>query len=86
PKGRKLSAPGQPGLYIDQDELEIDEDEYKEKVHEMQKLIGLASYVGYKFRFDLLYYINTLAQNIQFPSRPVLAMTGKSIPFMGDTR
>ncbi|MCQ5120408.1 hypothetical protein NE701_14510, partial [Coprococcus eutactus] len=36
PKGRKLRAPGQPGLYIDQDELEIDEDEYKEKVHEMQ--------------------------------------------------
>ncbi|MCB6599109.1 hypothetical protein LI118_16785, partial [Erysipelatoclostridium ramosum] len=74
PKGKKLRAPGQPGHYIDQDELEIDEDEYKEKVHEMQKLIGLASYVGYKFRFDLLYYINTLAQHILFPSRQVLDM------------
>ncbi|KAF4002600.1 Reverse transcriptase/ribonuclease H [Saccharomyces cerevisiae] len=86
PKGRKLSAPGQPGLYIDQDELEIDEDEYKEKVHEMQKLIGLASYVGYKFRFDLLYYINTLAQHILFPSRQVLDMTYELIQFMWDTR
>ena len=36
PKGKKLRAPGQPGHYIDQDELEIDEDEYKEKVHEME--------------------------------------------------
>ena len=86
PKGKKLRAPGQPGHYIDQDELEIDEDEYKEKVHEMQKLIGLASYVGYKFRFDLLYYINTLAQHILFPSRQVLDMTYELIQFMWDTR
>ncbi|EJT41405.1 hypothetical protein SKUD_193209 [Saccharomyces kudriavzevii IFO 1802] len=69
PKGRKISAPGQPGLYIEQDELELDEDDYKSKVHKMQKLIGLASYVGYKYRFDLLYYINTLAQHILFPSK-----------------
>lgn len=47
PKGRKLGAPGQPGLYINQEELELEEDDYNMKVHEMQKLIGLASYVGY---------------------------------------
>ena len=44
-------------------------------VHEMQKLIDLASCVGYKFRFDLLYYINTLAQHILFPSKQGLDMT-----------
>ncbi|EDN59387.1 hypothetical protein SCY_3861 [Saccharomyces cerevisiae YJM789] len=86
PKGRKLSAPGQPGLYIDQQELELEEDDYKMKVHEMQKLIGLASYVGYKFRFDLLYYINTLAQHILFPSKQVLDMTYELIQFIWNTR
>lgn len=86
PKGRKLAAPGQPGLYIDQEELELEEDDYKMKVHEMQKLIGLASYVGYKFRFDLLYYINTLAQHILFPSKQVLDMTYELIQFIWDTR
>ncbi|CAI4038841.1 hypothetical protein SMKI_06G1900 [Saccharomyces mikatae IFO 1815] len=86
PKGKKLAAPGQPGLYIDQEELELEEDDYKMKVHEMQKLIGLASYVGYKFRFDLLYYINTLAQHILFPSKQVLDMTYELIQFIWDTR
>ncbi|CAI1601772.1 hypothetical protein SEUBUCD646_0L01740 [Saccharomyces eubayanus] len=64
PKGKKISAPGQPELYINKEELKLDEDDYNSKVHKMQMLIGLASYVGYKFRFDLLYYINTLAQHI----------------------
>ena len=86
PKGKKISAPGQPGLYIEQEELELDEDDYNSKVHKMQMLIGLASYVGYKFRFDMLYYINTLAQHILFPSKQVLDMTYELIQYLWDTR
>ncbi|GAX72280.1 gag-pol fusion protein [Saccharomyces cerevisiae] len=86
PNGRKLGAPGQPGLYINQKELELEKDDYNMKVHEMQKLIGLAPYVGYKFRFDLLYYINTLAQHILFPSKQVLNMTYELIQFLWGTR
>ncbi|GAX72356.1 gag-pol fusion protein [Saccharomyces cerevisiae] len=49
----------------DQQELELEEDDYKMKVHEMQKLIGLASYVGYKFRFDY-YTTSTHLHNIYY--------------------
>ncbi|CCC67138.1 hypothetical protein NCAS_0A05800 [Naumovozyma castellii] len=84
--GRKINAPYQPGFKIEDKDIDMNETEYNTRVKKMQKLIGLASYVGYKFRFDLLYYINVLAQHTLYPTYQVLDLTHQLIQYMWDTR
>ncbi|EDO17438.1 Tkp1 protein [Vanderwaltozyma polyspora DSM 70294] len=83
---RRMKAPGQPGIILSDSKLDMSEAEYKRKVKLMQKLVGLASYLGYKYRYDLLYYINILAQHTLYPSNQVLSLTYQLIQYIWDTR
>lgn len=79
-------VPGTPGLIIEKDDSEFTDEEYLQKVKWMQQVIGLASYVGYKYRFDLLYYINTLARHTLYPNTKVITLAKKLIQFLWNTR
>lgn len=52
----------------------------------MQQVIGLASYVGYKYRYDLLYYINTLARHTLYPNIKVITLAKELIQYLWTTR
>lgn len=52
----------------------------------MQTAIGLASYVGYKYKYDILYYVNTLARHTLYPSKQVMSLTKQWIQFLWSTR
>lgn len=79
-------VPGQPGMFISKDDIEIDKNEYAREVLWMQKVIGLASYVAQKYRYDILYYVNVLAQHTLFPSKQVKQLTHQLIQFLWNTR
>ncbi|BAO39299.1 transposon Ty2-F/Ty2-GR2 Gag-Pol polyprotein [Kluyveromyces marxianus DMKU3-1042] len=80
-------VPGEPGEYIlSGKELTLNEKEYKSKVKHLQRIVGLASYVGHKFRFDILYYVNILAQHQLYPSAKVLDRAAQLCQYLWDTR
>lgn len=83
-KSRKV--PGTPNEIIREREFYPTEQEYKNKVKWLQKAIGLASYVGYKYRYDILYYVNTLARHTLYPSKQVMSLTKQLIQFIWSTR
>ncbi|QLL31847.1 hypothetical protein HG536_0C00130 [Torulaspora globosa] len=60
--------------------------EYDKQVLWMQKVIGLASYVAQKYRYDILYYVNVLAQHTLFLSKQVRQLTHQLIQFLWNTR
>lgn len=70
----KKNVPGVFGLIPKKEELIVTEKEYKQKVKWMQMVIELASYIGYKYRFDLLYYINVSGRYTLYPSATVIGM------------
>lgn len=77
-------VPGTPGLIIEKDNSEFSNEEYVQKVKWMQQVIGLASYVGYKYRFDLLYYINSLARHALYPNTMVITLAKELIQYFVD--
>lgn len=83
-KSRKV--PGTPNEIIREREFYSTEQEYKNKVKWLQKAIGLASYVGYKYRYDILYYVNTLTRHTLYPSKQVISLTKQLIQFIWSTR
>ncbi|QLG70918.1 hypothetical protein HG535_0A08650 [Zygotorulaspora mrakii] len=83
---KKFLVPGTPGEHIHKDNLVVEEDDYKEKVKQMQKAIGLLSYVGYKYRFDILYYVNILAQHTLYPSEQVEKLTKQLLNFVWQSK
>ncbi|QEU62088.1 hypothetical protein KDRO_F00100 [Kluyveromyces lactis] len=84
---RQRKVPGCPGDYISSGEdLTLDDQDYKDKVKHLQKLVGLASYVGHKFRFEILYYVNILAQHQLYPSAKVLDRAAQLCQYLWDTR
>lgn len=84
--GKMLKAPAPPGTVITKCEPETTEDEYKKDVKWLQRIIGLASYVAYKYRFDLLFYVNTLAQHTLFPSKQVKRLATLMVQYLWDTK
>lgn len=83
---RHNKVPGQPGMSISKEDLVMDKKEYDKQVLWMQKIMGLASYVAQKYRYDILYYVNVLAQHTLFPSKQVRQLTHQLIQFHSDTR
>lgn len=79
-------APGQPGMFITKEDFEMEKEEYKKSVLWMQKVIGLASYVAQKYRYDTLYYVNVLAQHTLYPSKQVKQLTHQLVQFLWNTR
>ena len=79
-------VPGRPNERIIKTECSMNEADYKRKVKWLQQVIGLASYVGYKYRFDILYYVNTLARHTLYPSRQVIDLAKQLIQFLWCTR
>ena len=79
-------VPGRPNERIIKTECSMNEADYKRKVKWQQQVIGLASYVGYKYRFDILYYVNTLARHTLYPSRQVIDLAKQLIQFLWCTR
>ncbi|XP_003667544.2 Ty1/Copia family ribonuclease HI NDAI_0A01430, partial [Naumovozyma dairenensis CBS 421] len=79
-------VPGTPGLIIEKEDIKVTKQEYNQKVKWMQQIIGLASYVGYKYRFDLLYYINVLARHTLYPSGTVIQLAKELIQYLWNTR
>ena len=79
-------VPGQPGMFISKEDIEMNKNEYAREVLWMQKVIGLASYVAQKYRYDILYYVNVLAQHTLFPSKQVKQLTHQLIQFLWNTR
>lgn len=84
--GKLLQAPAPPGTIITKCKHETTEEQYKKDVKWLQKIIGLASYVAYKYRFDILYYVNTLAQHTLFPSEQVKRLTRCMVQYLWDTK
>ncbi|QLQ82258.1 hypothetical protein HG537_0H00200 [Torulaspora globosa] len=83
---RMNKVPGQPGMFRSKEDLVMDKNEYERQVLWMQKVIGLASYVAQKYRYDILYYVNVLAQHTLFPSKQVRQLTHQLIQFLWNTR
>ena len=79
-------VPGTPNEFVKDRELVSTEIEYKNKVKWLQRVIGLASYVAYKYRYDILYYVNTLARHTLYPSKQVISLTKQLIQFLWTTR
>ena len=61
--GKLLSSPGPPNKYIEDDYLNVKEQQYRNNVKWLQKIVGLTLYVGKKYRFDMQYYINAIANS-----------------------
>ena len=79
-------APGQPGMFILKEDFEMEKEEYDKNVLWMQKVIGLASYVAQKYRYDILYYVNVLAQHTLYPTKQVKQLTHQLVQFLWNTR
>lgn len=77
---------GTPNEFIMQQEFYPAEKEYKNKVKWLQQVIGFASYVGYKYRYDTLYYVNTLARHTLYLSNQVISLAKQLIQFLWSTR
>lgn len=84
--GKTLKAPAPPGTVITKCKSETTEDEYKKDVKWLQRIIGLASYVAYEYRFDLLFYVNTSAQHTLFPSEQVKRLAALVVQYLWDTK
>ena len=84
--GKTLKAPAPPGTVIIKCVHDTTEDQYKKNVRWLQRIIGLASYVAYKYRFDILFYVNTLAQHTLFPSEQVKRLARLMIQYLWDTK
>ncbi|CCE64833.1 hypothetical protein TPHA_0I03315 [Tetrapisispora phaffii CBS 4417] len=52
----------------------------------MQQTITLASYIGYKFWFDILYCVNCLARHTLYPSKQVIRFFKELLQFLWQTR
>lgn len=83
---KRYLVPGTPKEHIHKNNFVLEEVEYKDNVKRMQKAIGLLSYVGYKYRFDILYYVNILAQHTLYPSKQVQRLTQQLINFVWHSR
>jgi len=84
--GQPIKAPAPPGTVITDKNYETTEDKYKKDVKWLQRIIGLASYIAYKYRFDILYYVNTLAQHTLYPSSQVKQLARLMIQYLWDTK
>lgn len=73
-------------MFISKEDLAIDKKEYDKDVLWMQKVIGLVSYVSQKYRYDILYYVNILAQHTLYPSKQVKQLTHQLVQFLWNTR
>jgi len=80
------NVPGTPGTIPTEQKFVVTKSEYKQKVKWMQKVIGLASYVAYKYRFDLLYYVNIMARFTLYPSKEVMDLAKQLVQYMWCTR
>ena len=84
--GQKLKAPAQPGTIIEDKNYTTDEEEYKRDVKWLQRIIGLASYVAQKYRYDILFYVNILAKHTLYPSKQVKQLARQMVQYLWDTR
>lgn len=84
--GKLLKAPGPPGKYIEEDYVSISGLEYKKQVKWLQKIVGLASYVAHKYRYDILYYVNVIASNTLFPNKEVKELARLLVQYLWDTK
>lgn len=84
--GKLLKAPGPPGKYIEDDYVSISGLEYKKQVKWLQKIVGLASYVAHKYRYDILYYVNVIASNTLFPNKEVKELARLLVQYLWDTK
>lgn len=84
---RLRRVPGQPGEIITKDEnLKLSLQEYKNKVKSLQQIIGFISYVAHKYRYDLLYYVNTLARHTLYPSKQVFRLATQLLQYLWYSR
>ncbi|BAO40323.1 transposon Ty2-LR1 Gag-Pol polyprotein [Kluyveromyces marxianus] len=79
-------VPGTPDRSLKQDlDIPCDKD-YDAKVNWIQRAIGLCNYVAMKYRFDIAYYTNILAQHQLYPSDEVLYETERLLQYLWTTR
>lgn len=79
-------VPGSPGLKFDTQALTGDDDQVKKNINWIQRVVGLANYVSQKYRFDIAYYVNILAQHQLFPSEEVLKEAVNLVQYLWATR
>lgn len=84
--GQRLKAPAQPGTIIEDTNYTTDKEEYKHDVKFLQRIIGLASYVAQKYRYDIMFYVNILAKHTLYPSKQVKQLARQMVQYLWDTR
>lgn len=52
----------------------------------LQRTIRLVSYIGYKYKYGILYYVNTLARYALSPFKQVLSLTKQLLQFLWSIR
>lgn len=85
-KDRKV--PGQPGQILDvsDKELMLSKEEFDKKVHHLQKIVGLLSYITHKCRFEMSYYVNVLAQHTLFPCDEVFDLATQCVQYLWNNK
>lgn len=71
--------PDSPNEGINKKVLLVETSEYKTKVNWMQKVVDYSPYIGYKSRFDTLYYLNTLARHTLCAPKQVMKLTKQQV-------
>ncbi|CCD23648.1 uncharacterized protein NDAI_0B06160 [Naumovozyma dairenensis CBS 421] len=83
---KSSKTPSPPNYYIQSNTMDSTDENYYKDVNWLQRIVGLASYVAHKYRFDLLYYVNVLAQHTLFPNKEVKRLAKQLVKYMFDTR
>ncbi|QEU61968.1 hypothetical protein KDRO_E08510 [Kluyveromyces lactis] len=85
-ESRFNKVPGTPNKILEQD-LNIQHDkDYDAKVNWIQRAVGLCNYVAMKYRFDIAYYTNILAQHQLYPTDEVLFETERLLQYLWSTK